>query len=68
MIVERVIEKLIRKQVDNDEMQFGFKPEWCTRNEKTKGECLVKKKNFYFVFAELEKTFDCMHRDVYGRL
>ena len=48
---ERIIQKFIRQEVENDEMQFGFMLR-CR-------EILRKKRRIvYFAFVDLQKAFD----------
>ena len=68
-LTERIIEKLIRQQMDNHEMQFGFMPGcWTTSSifilRKIQEKYLAKNKNLYFAFVDLEKAFDQVPRDV----
>ena len=68
-VVERVIEKYMREAVNIDDMQFGFMPGkgtmdaifiTCIMQERF----LVKKKDLYFTFVDLEKAFDRVPRQV----
>ena len=62
-IAERIIEKLLRQQLDIDEMQFGLMLGYGTNasftlrkvHEKIFSE---KENNLYFAFVELKKAFD----------
>ena len=68
-IVERVIENLVRQQVDINEMQFGFMPGRGTTDaifilRQLQEKYLAKRKNLYFAFVDLEKAFDRVPRDV----
>ena len=61
---ERIIEKLIRQQVDIDEMQFGLIPEYGTTNtifilRQLQEKYLAKKIALIILaFVDLEKSFD----------
>ena len=62
-VVERVIEVIIRKQVDIDSMQLGFMPGRSTTDaifilRQLHEKNLSKKKDLYFAFNDLEKVFD----------
>ena len=68
-IIERVLDSVIRSQVDTDSMQYGFMPGrgttdaifiLCQLQEKHLG----KHKPLYFAFVDLEKAFDCVPRKV----
>ena len=68
-IAERIIERLIRQQVDMYEIQFGFMPECGTTNifilRQLQEKYLAKKIAFaIFVFRYLEKAFDRGPKDV----
>ena len=59
----------MRRQVDIDEMQFGFIPECGTTNAVFLRQSLEKypckkKENLYFAFVDLEKAFDRVPRKV----
>ena len=61
--IERIVVKLIRQQLEIDEIQFGFMPECGTTNaifilRQLQEIHLAKKRNFYFAFIDLEKVFD----------
>ena len=61
-IVVRVIEKLIRQQVNIDEMQFGFIPGYGITNatvilRQLQEKYLAKKKNLHVPFVDLEEVF-----------
>ena len=69
-VLERVLEKRIRCQASIDNMQFGFMPEKGTtdaifimRQVQEKHQA-KKKKKLYYVFMDLEKTFDRVPREV----
>ena len=55
-IAERTIEKLIRQQVDTDEMQFGFMPKYFYLEAVT-GEISSKKEEFVLCICRFEKSF-----------
>ena len=65
-IAERIIEKLLRQQLDIDEMQFGLMLGYGTNasftlrkvHEKIFSKKKRKKNNLYFAFVELKKAFD----------
>lgn len=62
-IAERIIEKLLRQQLDIDEMQFGLMLGYGTNASftlrKVHEKIFSKKKNnLYFAFVELKKAFD----------
>ena len=68
-VMERVVEGLIRKQVNIDEMQFGFMPGCSTTDaifilRQLQEKYLARKRNLYFAFVDLEKAFDRVPRDV----
>ena len=57
MIVRRVIGKLIRQQVDIDEMKFGLMPTCETTNTFfILGQ--LHDKNLHLLFVDFEKGFD----------
>ena len=61
-IVERIIKMLVRQQIDIDEMQFTFTPEFETKNgifieRQLQEKYMAKKENLYFAFVDLEKAF-----------
>ena len=67
--IERVLESIIRSQVNIDAMQFGFMPGRGTTDaifilrqlhEKHRG----KQKDLFFAFVDLEKAFDRIPRSV----
>lgn len=67
-IVERLIRKLIRQQVDINEMQFGFVPRCGAADvifilQQLQEKYLAKKKNLHFAYVDLEKAFDRVSRD-----
>jgi len=68
-IMERVLEKRLRKQIDIDNMQCGFMPEKGTVDgifvvrqmaEKHKAKAV----KLYYAFVDLEKAFDRVPREV----
>ena len=67
-IVEKIIEKLIRQQLGNEEMEFSFMTRCGPTNTifilRQLLEKYLTKKNSYFPFAHLEKTFNRVTRDV----
>ena len=67
--IERVLDLVIRFQVDINSMQFGFVPGWGTMDAifilcQLQGKHLGKHKLLYFAFVDLEKTFDLVPRKV----
>ena len=67
--IERVLDLVIRSQVDISSMQFGFVPAWGTTDAifilcQLQGKHLGKHKLLYFAFVDLEKTFDLVPRKV----
>ena len=68
-VIERVLETLIRQQVDIDAMQFGFMPGRGTTDaifilRQLQEKHLAKRKDLYFLFIDLEKAFDRVPRKV----
>ena len=68
-ILERVIDKLIREQVEIDSMQFGFMPGRSTTDaifivRQLQEKFLAKGKTLYLAFVDLEKAFDRVPREV----
>ena len=68
-VLERVLEKRVRAQVEVDEMQFGFMPGkgttdaiFITRQMQEKHQ--EKRRKLYFAFVDLEKAFDRVPREV----
>ena len=67
--VERVLEKIIRKRISIDDMQFGFMPGRSTTDaifilRQIQEQYIAKKKNLFFAFVNLEKAFDRVPRAV----
>ena len=58
-----VYKKLIRQQVDIDEMQFSFMPRCEITNFIYRRNIQQEKKNLYFAFVDFEKAFDRVSRD-----
>ena len=68
-VLERIIEQLVRQQVDINGMQFGFMPGRGTTDaifilRQLQEKYLSRNKNLYFAFVDLEKAFDRVPRDV----
>ena len=68
-VLERVLEKRIRKKVKIDEMQFGFMPGRGTTDaifilRQLQEKYREKRKKLYFGFVDLEKAFDRVPREV----
>jgi hypothetical protein len=68
-VLERVLEKRIRKKVKIDEMQFGFMPGRGTTDatfivRQLQEKYMEKRKKLYFGFVDLEKAFDRVPRKV----
>ena len=69
-VLEHILNVIIRDQVSIDEMQFGFMPKCGTIDaifilRQLQEKFLNKKKNVYFAFVDLEKSFDRMPRAVF---
>jgi hypothetical protein len=68
-VLERVLEKRIREQVNIDEMQFGFSPGKGTTDaifivRQIQEKFRAKKKNLFYAFVDLEKAYDRVPREV----
>ena len=68
-VVERVVEKIIREQVNINDMQFGFMPGKGTTDaifilRQLQEKYLAKDKQLFFAFVDLEKAFDRVPREV----
>ena len=68
-IIERVLNSVIRSQVDINSMQFCFIPVWGTTDpifipRQLKEKHLGKRKPLYFAFVDLEKAFNVVPRKV----
>ena len=69
-IVEKVLERRMRRVVEVDEMQFGFMPGKGTIDamlilRRLQKEYLYKEKKLYMCFVDLEKAFDRVPRRVF---
>ena len=74
--IERIVVKLIRQQLEIDEIQFGYMPECGTTNaifilrqlqEIHLAKKKKKKKSFYFAVIDMEKVFDQVPSDAFWR-
>ena len=67
--LERIIDIIIRQQVDIDSMQFGFMPGRSTTDaifilRQMQEKHHLKRKTMYAAFVDLEKGFDRVPRKV----
>ena len=70
--LERIIDVIIRQQVDIDSMQFGFMPGRSTTDvifilRQMQEKHHLKRKTMYATFVDLEKGFDRVPRKVRWR-
>ena len=68
-VIERVVEKIMREQVNIDDMQFGFMPGRGTTDaifilRQLQEKYLSKDRKLFFAFVDLEKAFDRVPREV----
>jgi len=68
-VFERVIEKRVRRNVNLDEMQFGFRPGRGTTDaifivRQLQERYLSKSRELWMAFVDLEKAFDRVLREV----
>ena len=63
-VFERVIERKMRNLVSLDDMQFGFRPGRGTIVRQIQEKFLAQKKDLWIAFADLEKAFNRVPRDV----
>ena len=68
-VIERVLDSLIRSQVDTNRMVFDIMPCWGTTEafcilQQLQEKHLCKHKRPYFAFVDLEKAFDGIPRKV----
>ena len=69
IVIERIVERLVREKVNIDNMQFGFMSGHGTTEAiflvtQLQEKYLVKKIKLYFAFVDLEKAFDKVPQDV----
>ena len=67
-VLERVLEARVRRRVNIDDMQFGFRPGRGTTDaifiiRQIQEQFLAKKRELWFAFVDLEKAFDRVPRD-----
>ena len=67
--VERVVEALIRRNINIDEMQCGFMPERCTTDAifillQLQEKHMAANKPLFLAFVDLEKAFDSVPRKI----
>ena len=68
-VIERVLAKRVREQINVDNMQFGFTPGKGTTDaifiiRQIQEKFQQKRKDLYFAFVDLEKAFDRVPREV----
>ena len=68
-VMEHILEVRLRRMVDIDEMQFGFRPGRGTTDaifilRQVQEKFLAKKKDLWLAFVDLEKAFDRVPREV----
>ena len=68
-VLERIIEKRVRKEVHIDDMQFGFRQGKRTTDaifivRQMQEKFLAKKQELWMAFVDLEKAFDMVPREV----
>ena len=68
-VLERVMERRLRRKVNIDNMQFGFMPGKGTVDaifivRQLQERFLEKKKDLFYTFVDLEKAFDRVPREV----
>ena len=72
-VLKRVLESLIRSQVDINNMQFDFMSGRSTIDaiyilRQMQEKLLIRKKKIYFAFVNLEKAFESVPRSVLRKL
>ena len=72
-VLKRVLESLIRSQVDINNMQFDFMSGRSTTDaiyilRQMQEKLLIRKKKIYFAFVNLEKAFESVPRSVLRKL